>query len=94
MPIIDTRSIIKGAGVLVIALAWNEAAKKFIDWIFPLETEDAKKAAMVATVTYAIFVTILIIIIIAVYNYTTIRVNSDNFTKRQIRKINRRSKKN
>jgi len=35
MPVIEKRDLLKGATTLVIALAWNEAAKKTIGYTFP-----------------------------------------------------------
>lgn len=87
MPILDTRTILKGALVLVAALAWNDAAKKTIDYLFPIERDSGGKSAAIAMVVYAIFVTLLIIVIITIYNYTTVRLASDSFTKRKMKKI-------
>lgn len=72
---IDGRSLIKGSAVLIVALAWNEAAKKFIDYLFPLDKGDSLYTSMVATIVYAVFVSIMVVLIIAVYNYTNVKLS-------------------
>jgi heme/copper-type cytochrome/quinol oxidase subunit 2 len=89
MPVIEKRDLLKGATTLVIALAWNEAAKKTIGYTFPfgggpagepLNTETSNKqrsndkAATMATILYAVVVTVIIICIISLFNYTTTKI--------------------
>lgn len=78
MSVIETRTLLKSAAALIAALAWNDAAKSIIDYLFPLGTEGSKHGMMVATIIYALFVTMLIIVIIAIFNYTTVKVKQIN----------------
>lgn len=89
MTTIDTRSILKGGAIIVVALAWNEAAKDTIKYLFPRESASGGFANALATLIYAIFVTIMIVIVISGYNFTITRLNSDSYTPRQKRKIAR-----
>lgn len=86
MPVIEKRDLLKGAITLVVALAWNEAAKTTINYAFPLDKPnddpatdktDARKNAMgtmFATLIYATVVTILILCIVALFNYTVTKI--------------------
>lgn len=66
---ITTRGLLKGATVLVAALAWNEAAKSTVDYIVPLKRDHEDKAKrMLANIVYATIVTIMIIMIIFLFN--------------------------
>lgn len=62
-PIVSANSVIQGAAGLVVALAWNEAAEKFIDVIIPFPQNK-----VIATIVYAVFVTIIVIAFVAIYN--------------------------
>lgn len=74
---ITTRGLLKGATVLVAALAWNEAAKSAVDYIVPLDRDHQDKSKrMIANIVYAAIVTVLIIIIIFVFN----AANSVNYS--------------
>jgi|SRR6185369_13482879 len=73
---ITTRGLLKGATVLVAALAWNEAAKSAVDYIVPLDRDHQDKSKrMIANIVYAAIVTVLIIIIIFVFNVANSRNN-------------------
>lgn len=66
---ITTRGLLKGATVLVAALAWNEAAKSAVDYIVPLNRDHQDKSKrMIANVVYATIVTLIILIIIFMFN--------------------------
>ncbi len=66
---ITTRGLLKGATVLVAALAWNEAAKSTVDYIVPLDRDHKDKSKrMLANIVYATIVTVLIILIIYMFN--------------------------
>lgn len=82
MSVLDTRTILKGTSVLVAALAWNDFAKKTIQYLFPIERENDGKAAVLAMLVYAVFVTLMIIIIITIYNRITVKLASDSFTRK------------
>lgn len=62
--LIDSKLLLQGAGSLIIALAWSEAAKKFIDYIIP-----NPQGEFIMTLIYAMTVTLLIAIFIRMYNY-------------------------
>lgn len=53
-----TAGYILAALGFVVALAWNDAIKTFIDYLFPL----GKSNSMVAKFFYALIVTILIVV--------------------------------
>jgi hypothetical protein len=84
MSIIETRSLLKGAGILLISLAWNEAAKQCINKVFPMKSIDNVKGPIPVsmlfwpTIIYAIFVTIMIICIIEMYNYGICKIEGVN----------------
>ena len=66
---ITTKGLLKGATILVAALAWNEAAKSAVDYIVPLDRDHQDKSKrMIANVVYAAIVTVLIILIIFLFN--------------------------
>lgn len=90
MNTIDARSVLKGGAIIVVALAWNEAAKDVIKYLFPRASNNDGFANAIATLVYAIFVTLLVIIVISGYNFTITRINSDSYTPRQIRKFSSR----
>lgn len=69
--LIQSKDLLEGAVTLVAALAWNEAAKKTIEHLFPV-AEDDDRGRAVATFVYAMFVTILILCLVEAYNITVI----------------------
>lgn len=64
--IINSKKLVQGAVVLMVALAWSETAKKFIDYIIP-----NPKGEFIMTLIYAIFITLVLALIVAMYNYGT-----------------------
>lgn len=62
--LIDSKLLLQGSCSLVIALAWSEAAKRFIDYIIP-----NPQGEFIMTLIYAMTVTLLIAIFIRMYNY-------------------------
>lgn len=87
MPVIEKRDLLKGASTLVAALAWNEAAKKIIDYAYPThlsgdkvsdEEYEARKATMFATIIYASVVTVAIMVLISLFNYVSVKVEKES----------------
>jgi hypothetical protein len=83
---IEAKALLKGATTLVAALAWNDAAKRIIEYLFPmtLNKDNAFNAAL-ATIIYAVFITIFIIIVITSYN-----ILNEKLQKNRIEKMKKR----
>jgi hypothetical protein len=64
---INYTALASGALGLTLALAWNDAVVKTIQSFFPPKDE---RGAARATLAYAIVVTILVIIVVAIINHT------------------------
>lgn len=79
-PNIKAYSIIKGATVLVAALSWNEFAKKFISFLYPVSEEHRGKT-VVATLLYAVFVTITVMLVVFLFNFTSNGI--DNYKQKK-----------
>lgn len=62
---ISTSSLLKGALTFTAALAWNEAAKNTINIIYPNKDKDT----IMAQLSYAIIITVLVILIVTIFNY-------------------------
>lgn len=65
---IDKKALVSGAVTLIGALAWNEVAKKFINYVYPVDSTNSQKHILLATLIYAIFVTITLLCIVEIYN--------------------------
>ena len=85
---IDKTSLVSGAVTLVGALAWNEVAKKFINYVYPVDSTNSQKHILFATLIYAIFVTITLLCVVEVYN-----VASCGLRKHKLLKGNQKSAK-
>ena len=83
---IEGRDLLRGATTFVAALAWNDAAKRVIEYLFPmtLNKDNAFNAAL-ATIIYAIFVTIFIVIVITTYNivHEQLKKNKERIKKKR-----------
>jgi hypothetical protein len=66
--IIKTRTILTGAATLIAALAWNEVAKSIAECLFAGDGVMTKKRKLGVGVAYAILITIVILLIIEIYN--------------------------
>lgn len=67
-PIVHPKKIFTGVLTFVVALSWNESAKTAIEYLFPIEIPDERKKAAILTLSYAIFVTLIIILIVYMFN--------------------------
>lgn len=65
-PPLSAPTIIGGALSLMVALAWNGAAKDLVDVIAP--KFDGAKAKLIGAVIYAVLMTIGVLLVIVVYN--------------------------
>lgn len=68
---ISTISLLKGALTFTTALAWNQSAKNIIDSIFPVKDEKNTMAQLI----YALLITLIIIIVIQIFNYMNDKLN-------------------
>ena len=67
-PVIEAHTLLNGALTIVAALAWNDAAKKTIDYLFPRTDAGGPYHAALSTLVYAIFITLFVIVVIASFN--------------------------
>lgn len=67
-PVIEAHTLLNGALTIVAALAWNDAAKKVIDYLFPRTDAGGPYHAALSTLVYAIFITLFVIVVIASFN--------------------------
>jgi len=65
---IEVRSLIKGATILLLALAWNETAKKFVNVLFPVKNNDSKSMFYNAII-YAVFITLILVCLVVFFNF-------------------------
>ena len=71
---ITSKELLQGASVLVVALAWNEFAKSFIENVLPLD-QRTKGGHSIGMLVYAIFTTILVLILVTGFNFTVNKLN-------------------
>jgi TRAP-type C4-dicarboxylate transport system permease small subunit len=72
---INVTTLTTGALGFTIALAWNNAVSDLIRSLFPAVNE---RAAALATLVYALLVTILVIVVVAAINHTRRLVHQYN----------------
>lgn len=73
--LINPTNVVSGSIILVGALAWNETAKKFIECIVPIDAEKSKTKMFTVNLIYAIFVTLLLIVVVQTHNYISNKIN-------------------
>jgi len=74
----DVVKIFQGAMTLLVALAWNQAAKTTINSIYPMPEQQVK-----AELIYALTITLIIIFLVYLHNYAYNTLNSfHNFVDR------------
>jgi hypothetical protein len=72
---IEVRSLVKGATILLLALAWNEAAKKFVNVLFPIKNNESKSMFHNAII-YAVFITLILVCLVAFFNFIHVKTVS------------------
>jgi hypothetical protein len=65
---INYTTLLTGALSFTIALAWNEAINKTIRSLYPPSTDEKQNVRI--TIAYALVITVLVVIIVALINHT------------------------
>ena len=82
---IHPKNVLKGAAILTTALAWNSFAEKFIDYLYPINKQEQGKSA-VASLLYAVFVTLILVTIVLLWNLTADRIQGLKTKNRSFRR--------
>jgi len=83
---IKGKDLLQGALILTTALAWNETAKKFIEYVLPIDESGKRKHKFQMTIIYALFVTMIIVLVIITYNYVNakVNINTSNYSTKNV----------